>query len=265
MTDLTETGVFRLVYCVTLAVIVGCRHRDQLQYLRLARVVERPARILDRLPLPRLSDAQFNSAGGMLVGLLALGAFGPYSGVCLMAAVPVYFLYFGQILSLSYVARKTNLIPQILLVLAVSSLMRDPGGETSWALTLTKAILVQVYLSAASTKLRGGLRRWLSGEQLQGALLFHDAHYNIPLARRLAELRWLCACLTVATLVHQLTFWIVLIQPAVAPGYVSAAMAFHVSTLVLMRIDYLTYQGPAYLVFCVGPLRDALQHATSAL
>jgi hypothetical protein len=85
-------------------------------------------------------------------------------------------------------------------------------------------------------------------------LLLQHMKFDIPVAAKVAKSRPLCTLIAVATLGHQITFPIILLLPRAELYYVVAALLFHLCTKILMRIDYLTYQGPSYVIFAVLPL-----------
>ena len=255
--------VFVTLYCATLAATIALCHGDQLRWLRLTRGFERTGAVLGRWRLPHLSDTQFHLLGALLVLCLVSAAANVVPRAALLSAAILYFPYFGQILRLSYVNRKTNLMPQILLVLAVApgtgETVTDPASP--WGLLIVQAILAQVYLSAAICKLVHSGVRWADGSVLQAVFLGQHLSYDLPLTEWLARHRWLCSGLAAATLLHQLTFWLVLVVPGLWLPYAMFGLLFHVATLVLMRINYLTYQAPAFLVFVAAPLARMLADA----
>ena len=196
-------------YCSTLFVIVAIKHSDQLKYLGLTSGIVRPARVFGLWRIPRLSPFYFNIACGMFLFCLAFAALGIATRVWLSLAIIVYFLYFGQIRTLSYVVRKTNLIPQFLQFLALAHSARTMSlcyEYSCWPMMLLKLVVVQVYLSGAYSKLRNSGLRWASGTQLQGILIHQHLLFDIPLAFKLAGNRRLCAVFAGLVLFHQLTF-----------------------------------------------------------
>jgi len=54
-------------------------------------------------------------------------------------------------------------------------------------------------------------------------------------------------------LAFELTFGLIVIFPGLTWWYVIAAIAFHIGTAAVMRVDYWKYMGPVYLVFATGP------------
>jgi hypothetical protein len=252
--------LFASFYCAVIAAVISIRHADQFAYLKLTRSFEKPARVLNIWRVPPLSDGQFHAAGAGLVLALVMAAAGIFPRLALCAAAALYFLYFGQIISLSYVVRKIYLIPQVLLLLAAApGIGQSLHAQTPrWPLLAVQAILAQMYLSSAFSKLRASGIGWARWTQLQGILLEHDLIYDLPFSSRVARKRWLCGTLGLAALVFELTFWIVLAAPRLSIPYAVAGLLLHISTLLLMRIDYLTYHSPVYLVFAVAPVARML-------
>jgi hypothetical protein len=256
MTVVNDVRLFASLYCGVIAAAICLRHADQFAYLKLTRPFSKPARVLHTWRVPQLTNAQFHGAGAGLVLTLLMAGGGIFPRVALCCSVALYFLYFGQIASLSYVTRKIYLIPQVLLLLAAA-----PGigqgldwAGPKWPLLTIEAILAQMYLSSGFSKLRASGIGWVRPSQLQGILLEHDLAYDLPLASWLAEHRWFCGILGLAALTFELTFWAVLAAPRMSMAYAVTGILLHVSALVLMRIDYLTYHAPVYLVFAVGPI-----------
>jgi uncharacterized membrane protein YphA (DoxX/SURF4 family) len=228
--------------------------------MKLTNRMERPAKLLGRWNIPKLSPVLFGMTGIALLFCLALAIIGVMPRLALLACCIIYFLYFGQIRTLSYVVRKSNLIPQLLFVMALAPGLHRSFMETcpTWPILIGKILLIQVYVSAGYSKLRNSSFHWATSSQLQGILLLQHMKYDIPLAVKVARNERLCSALAILTLIHQLTFPIVLVVPRLEPYYVVTALLFHLSTRLLMQIDYLTYQGPAYLIFVVLPLGNYL-------
>jgi hypothetical protein len=246
--------LFILIYCSTLFLVFIFRHRDQLTYFRLMKKMDDvPASLLGRWRIIELSPLTFNCVGfGFLAGL-GLAIAGVVPRVALLACVFFYFLYFGQIRSLAYVVRKSNLIPQFLFIMALAPGSSDPLSAltSTWPIFILKILIIQIYVSAGYLKVRHSGFSWATATQLQGILLLQHLKYDIPYACRVAKHDKLCSVIAFLTLAFELTFPIVLLVPELELLYMVSAILFHLGTLVLMRIDYLTYHGPALLAFLV--------------
>ncbi|MFB9840821.1 hypothetical protein [Mucilaginibacter ginsenosidivorans] len=248
-----ETGMFAKLFCAALAIQLLFSFRQQYRYFKTEpwKIYGRTQQLLGFIPLPALNQYQFLGSGLCMMISLVLVCIGFYPHIFIFIALVNYFLYFSQIISLAYVQRKTNLLPIVLLILLLSpSLDKSLAApSTGWELLLVKIALVQVYFSAGLQKLtRSGLR-WVNGKSLQAYLmenyLWSDKKSALVLAGRPAA----CMALSFLTLVFELTFWLVVFFPSVAFFYVAFAILFHTGTLITMRINYLKYMGPAYLVF----------------
>jgi hypothetical protein len=252
------TRLFIILYCSTLAVIFIFKHGDEAKYQRLMIGLVAPGKLFGRWRLPELSPFYFNVVGFCYFAALTSAALGVYSTISLLLGTICYFLDFSQIRTLSYVGRKSNLIPQFLVVMATvpaaSESLWIPSAH--WPLVILKLLVIQTYVSAGYSKLSNQGIRWASADQIQGILIRQHLYFDIPLSCKMASSRTLCAVLSVIVLCHQLTFPIVLILPSLEPLYVGLALLFHVTTLFSMKVDFLTYHAPSYLAFAVIPLGD---------
>lgn len=205
------------------------------------------------VPLPVLSRYQFLSSGICFVFCLLLVSLGIYPRLNVLVSLICSFLYFGQIISMAYIQRKANLIPIVLLVLLVSPSLSESlsSPSTHWEFMLIKLALIQVYLSAAIEKMRQSGAKWINGKYLQGYLLENYLWADRPAALALAENLTTCAIMSSLVLIFELTFGIVLFLPALTFVYVGFAFVFHLGTLITMRINYLKYIWPVYLVFFI--------------
>ena len=171
-------------------------------------------------------------------------------------ALIAYFFYFNPIMSLAYIQRKTNLIPLVLLILLLSPGLSQPLTQPTpiWPLWLVKAALAQIYLSAGVQKLRRSGWQWSDGNSLQAYLVEHYLWGDTPAAWWLAQRLWLCRWISRLTLIFEVSFGLILVFPALTPLYVVGGLLFHLATGLTMRIHYLIYLGPVYLVFLAEAL-----------
>jgi hypothetical protein len=247
--------LFAVSYCSVLGCVFATRHLDQLRYLKLISPIEKPSRMFGLWKVPRLSSIQFNLVGFGFLAALVLVVCGSYARMASLVAVALYFLYFAQIRTLGYISRKSNLIPQFLFVLAMVPATGRALNVISpmWPILLLKILLIQIYASAAYSKLANSGFKWGGASHMAKTLVVRHMTYDIPLAFRVAKYPWICALLGSIVLIHQITFPIVLFATRLEPAYVIVALLFHLSSIFLMRVNYLIYQGPAYLIFAVIP------------
>ncbi|HTI60173.1 hypothetical protein [Mucilaginibacter sp.] len=248
-----EAGMFAKLFCAVSAIQVLLSFRQQYRYFQTEpwKIYGRRQRLLGFLPLPALNKYQFLGSGLCLTTCLVLVCAGFYTRIFIFIALVNYFLYFSPIISLAYVQRKTNLLPVVLLILLLSPSLDKPlaAPSTAWELILVKIALVQVYFAAGLQKLiRSGLR-WVNGKNLQAYLMENYLWSDKKSALVIASRPMLCMILSTLTLFFELTFWLVIFFPSFTFFYVAFAILFHTSTLITMRINYLKYMGPVYLVF----------------
>lgn len=248
-----HVALFAKLFCAALAIQLLISLRDQYLYFKTQpfRVYGKPLKLLGRFRLPVLTADQFLQFGFLLLISLVFVATDFLPRLFTLAALVCYFLYFNSILSLAYVQRKTNLLPFVLLVLQVSPSLDEPlyAPGTSWELVLVKIGLAQLYLSAGIQKLKLSGLQWCNGRSLQAYLLenylWSDRKAGLLIAQ---HLKW-CAVFSTMTLIFELTFWIIIVFPSLTYIYLAGVLLFHTATLVTMRINYLKYLLPVYMVF----------------
>lgn len=248
--------LFLLLYVAALLAQFAWCFGDQARYLRTRDARLRPLPLLAIIPMPRLGETPFRWLGAGLMVCLVAACFSPLPQPFLALAIAGYFLYFAQIPDLAYIRRKTNLIPLILLVFLLSPGIDAPLSQATpaWPLFLVKLMVVLVYLASGVSKLRYSGLRWADGISLRAYLLEHFLWGDMPAARWLAARPRACCLLSILTLWFELSFWLVLAFPLLTPLYVITGLGFHLGTHLAMRINYLRYFGPAYLVFAIEPL-----------
>jgi hypothetical protein len=248
--------MFAKLFCAAFAFQLFINFGPQLRYFKTqpTRIYGKPIKLFRIFQLPALSENQFIFLGTALILSLVFAATGIYTRPCLIIALLCYFPYFNSIQSLAYVQRKTNLLPLVLLVLAVSPSINKALAEpsTSWELVLIKIAISQMYFSAGLQKVLHSFFNWCNGAQLQAYLLENYLWSDRRAGYLLAQKRWLCSILSMLTLVFELTFWVILFFPQLTFVYIALALFFHLGTLFTMRINYLKYLGPVYLVFFTG-------------
>ena len=248
-----QPRLFLILFCVALAVQLLLGLRQQLRYFQTepARIYGPPPRLLGVFALPSLTTVQFQILGMMFILSLLCAALNLAPRLSLLLALPCYFLYFNPIMSLAYVQRKTNLIPIVLLVLLFAPAIGGPLTQAGalWPLSLIKIAVVQMYFSAAAQKLRHTGLRWCNGESLRAYLIEHYLWGDTTHALKLARLPRVCAVLSSGILVFEMTFWLVLLWPQLTLPYVVGGIVFHLGTALTMRINYLKYLSPVYMVF----------------
>ena len=248
-----QVAMFARLFCAVFAIQLLFGFAQQLRYFNTqpARIYGQPLKLLGFIQLPAISKNMFIIFGGVLLFSLicvVLG-FNPRLFICI--ALCSYFPYFNSIKSLAYIQRKTNLLPLILLILTVSPSINHSLDSPSmnWELTLVKITISQMYLSAGIQKLRLSGLSWCNGKGLQATLIQNYMWSDSTYAYKLAQKPALCALVSILTLLFELSFWLVIFFPQLNQLYVAAALFFHLGTFITMRINYIKYLSPVYMVF----------------
>jgi len=245
--------MFLILFCLTLALQLIRNFGDQFNFFKTspAKIYGDSPAVLGLFRIPRISSGSFILAGVVLFLSLLAAALGVIPRVSVAVALVCYFFYFSPIISISYVNRKTNLIPIALMILLFSPSIARPLSEPTpeWPLVLIKICIVQMYLSAGIQKLRRCGLKWTDGTFLRDYFLNHYLWGDMSAAMRLAQNLTLCRVLSILVLAFELTFWIILFVPALAYVYVVSGILFHLGTWFTMRINYMKYLMPVYTVF----------------
>ncbi len=248
--------LFLWLYVAALASQFLWCFREQVRYLQIRDLRLRPLPLLSVIPMPRLKVSAFRWVGAVWVICLLAACVGPFARLFLILSIGGYFLYFAQIPDLAYIRRKTNLIPLILLVCLFAPGIEAPLEIPAplWPLFLVKLMIVLVYLASGISKLRYSGWVWADGRTLRANLLEHYLWGDMAVAHWLIQRPRACMLLSILTLGFELTFWLVLLFPALTLPYALLGLGFHLGTQLAMRINYLRYFGPGYLVFAIEPL-----------
>lgn len=275
-TELANLALFVSLFCAGLLLQTLIHFPEQFDFLIRRAAFDaqldmtpsylRQAPLLGLASVPGLGRLGFVLAGAVCGASLLGAALGVRARLLLVVALVMFFMYFGQIVELGYVRRKTNLIPFILLILALAPDLRhcrpsvwfaalrrirqpDPSSTAAWPLVLIKFVLAWSYFSSGLSKIRNTGWSWASGDVLQASLAERALASDLPLALWLAGQPALCQLASLVTLIFELGFWTVLLLPRFGPLYALAGLGFHVTIELSMGIHYLTYWGLAYLVF----------------
>lgn len=248
-----HAAMFARLFSAALGMQLLLGFRDQYLYFKTqpSRIYGKPVKILGRFRLPAINASQFMDIGFLLLLSLVFIVIGFLPRLFALSALICYFFYFNSIISLAYVQRKTNLLPFVLLILLVSPSVDERlyAPSTAWELVLVKAGLAQLYLSAGIQKLKQSGWGWCNGRSLQAYLLENYLWSDRKAGLFIARNRKLCGVFSTLTLAFELTFWIIIFIPLLTWIYLAGVLLFHTATLVTMRINYLKYLLPVYMVF----------------
>lgn len=250
-TEGNQVKLFMLLSCGYLLAQFADNWREQWRFRVSAGELWQTGRVLGLVRIPRLKPRAFALVGlGFGTSLVCI-CLGFHPRLFLGLAMLAYFLYFGQILSLSYIRRKTNIIPIVFLFLLATPGLDAPLSQDNvmWPLQMIKLAATLVYFSSAVMKLRHGGWRWGDGRTLQAALLTYHLQFDIGPALILARSLLLCRMLSILIWFVEGTFWIVLFFPVLTPLYLAVMVGFHLSSSILFHIHYLKYFTMVYFAF----------------
>jgi hypothetical protein len=246
-------NIVRLILCtyatgLALSAIASFRAQA-----RFHRTNGRPSRVFGKILLPKLSQRCFCAVGVAFIAALLTAAAGIAARWLLAVACVLYFFYFGQIISLSYIRRKTNLAPIVLALLLCAPGATAPFSDRSpfWPVLAIQIAVASVYLSAGLAKIRNSGLRWALGSQLQAYLVENYLWRDSALAGRVAASGYFCTLASSYTLCVELIFPLAIVSPVLAVILIASVIGMHISTHILMNIDYLRYWWPNYLPFLV--------------
>ena len=118
----------------------------------------------------------------------------------------------------------------------------------AWPLLLIQALLACIYLDSGLHKLYFSGLEWMNGSTLGYYLLSDGVSRGSRLAGALLAHPRLVQCLSIATVVFETTFWLVLLKPRLAWVYVPVGLGFHYANAVLHMADLWEFMA-VYVVF----------------
>lgn len=261
-TELANLSLFVIMFTGALLLMVFYNWPGQTQFLYLRNPAYHAPAAFGLLPIPTLEPSASIAAGVGFIISLIMAFLGVRTRLALGLAFVCYFFYFGQMIDYTFVRRKTNLIPLVLLTLTVAPnihrcgllpFLRKQDAEEpveAWPLFVVKGLISMVYLLFAYTKLfKAGGFGWAEGESLQAYLLTFYLYGDMQYALWLAQHPLLCTLMSWFTIVFELTFWMVVFWPRLTWPFVLAGLIFHSGIAWFMEIYYIKYFGLTYVVF----------------
>jgi hypothetical protein len=103
----------------------------------------------------------------------------------------------------------------------------------AWPLLLSQAFLALVYLDSGIQKLYSSGLDWINGSTLGYYLVSDGVNRGSQLAGLLLDHPTFVQYLSIASLVFETTFWLVLLKPRLAWVYVPAGLCFHLANAIL--------------------------------
>lgn len=250
---LNVIAVFAKLFSATWAIVLFIHHRQQVRYVQTQpiKIYGPPSKLLGFCEIPLLNIVIFKRVGWVLIGSLVAIAAGILPRFFVFVSLICYLPYYSSIQSLAYIQRKTDLLPFVLLVLFISPSLDTPLNmlTSKWEVVLIQVGLVQMYLSSALQKLRFSGFGWADGATLQAHLVQHYLWSDNKIAFLLAQHRNLCKVFSILTLLFELSFGLILFVPSLTVFYVGCSICFHLAIGFTMRIHYLIYLSPVYMIF----------------
>jgi hypothetical protein len=117
-----------------------------------------------------------------------------------------------------------------------------PSARVGWPVRTAGLLVAGVYLIAGVSKLAFTGPAWVLGDNLRNILYAaSDAHGGNALALSVADRPWLASLIAGGALAFELTLWLVLVRPRLAPLYVAWAAALHTGIWLTIGINYVSW------------------------
>lgn len=277
-TDARTLGLFRFLYCSSIALSILVDHLPALARSRLAYHPEtyHPIRLFELLGIGRLSADAFTALQTAVLAALLAAAFGLMTRWALTASWAGFFLYYGAIHSSmkpplgDTIGHRSNAVVFVLLILSMAPRIglwgidgwlargrrwglnpADSPVVSAWPLQAVKLLLALAFFGAAVCKLDG--IGWLNGRSLQAIFVEKAMQLDGSPALWLAGQPGLCAALGVFVLIFEASFSVILFYPRLAWVYASGALALHAMILLTSSLDYFPLFAPIYWVVLSYP------------
>jgi hypothetical protein len=257
-----ETGARLLVAHVGLSALIGLRIVLG-SYRQLA---DTPAALFDPVPflawLPGMPDAWVFVALQVVGGLAALAAVARrHPRVAFAVAWGCYLVLAGLRGSRGKVLHNDLLllwaaVPFLLAPVAVSWHDRTPRRDHGWPLRSSMVIAALIYFFAGYHKLRRSGLDWAIGDNVRYVMLWGPsvgaAKWD-ALATWVGERLWAAKATGAFILTFELTFPLVVLWRRLQPWYALVAVALHVTTYLLLGLDYWAWACTVLLLFIDWP------------
>lgn len=278
--DPRSLSLFRLLYC---AAILWFVVSDRGKYLeQFSAVTWHPMPLFELFHVPLMGVEAYQALYWVLVVALALTAIGAFTHVSATVAWIAFFFYvgtylgFGKTPGTNYVIHSQNICVMVLFILSVAPgvdrtgldgwwqngfRLRLPSGPpqpiSAWPSQLIKLTLGLAYFGAGYCKIVTSIF-WADGDTLQAHLISKYLLIDSQPGLWLAQHWWLCLVFGVATLVLELTFFLVVFHPRLTWFYVVGAICFHTAIFLTMHINFFPYFGCTFLIFADWPTLKAV-------
>lgn len=254
---------YRLLFCFSIAFHIFL---DRSFFLDLSRN-ERcyPIEVFQWLHIPLLKSSIYGLAVDTLILSLLIAGIGLLGRLSIFVSLLLFFLVLGQSIGCDrgqfgfYTSWQHCIVIFNLMVLCFCSThSMISRGESSknnknkleiWTVELLKFNLVYSYFAGGIVKIRSGFE-WMNGYTLQGHIFHSHLESDLPLAYSLAQNLTLMKIISIATVVVELLYPIVLItRPQVGWFFASITLFMQMIFWLLIDLQWMKYFGWSYLVY----------------
>jgi hypothetical protein len=142
----------------------------------------------------------------------------------------------GEVLSLDALRRRRG--GTAFPARAVTGDVRSTSILATWPVRFISLFLAIAYFLAGGCKvwLGGGLG-WVNGDTLR----YYLVQGAMPLGMRLSDHHLVTQLMSIVTVLFELTFWLVLVFPALTWIYVLYGLSFHIGSIYLMNVHFIPF------------------------
>jgi hypothetical protein len=117
-----------------------------------------------------------------------------------------------------------------------------PSARFGWPVRTAGVLVAGVYLIAGLSKLTFTGPEWVLGDNLRNILYAaSDAHGGVDVALFVADRPWLASVIAGGALAFELTLWVALLRPRLAPFFALWAAALHTAIWLTIGINYVSW------------------------
>jgi hypothetical protein len=125
-----------------------------------------------------------------------------------------------------------------------------PSARSGWPVRTAGVLVAGVYLIAGLSKLALTGPEWVLGDNLRNILYAaSDAHGGVGVALFVADRPWLASVVAGGALCFELTLWVALVRPRLAPFFALWAAALHTGIWLTIGINYVSWALTVVVVF----------------
>ena len=129
-----------------------------------------------------------------------------------------------------------------------------PSAWAGWPVRTAGLLVAGAYLMAGVSKLMFTGPDWVFGDNLRNILYAaSDAHGGNAVSLFVADRPWLASIIAGGTLAFELTLWVALVRPRIAPIYALWAAAIHTGIWLTIGINYVSWAATVAVVLVDWP------------